>query len=99
MGEVKTKLANLVSAFKNSGARLACLCSSDEVYAREAAGAAQALKAASARVYLAGRPGAHEADYRTAGIEGFIFAGCDALAILQAAHDIIGNGHGPMESA
>ena len=72
-----------------SGAQLACLCSSDAVYAKEALAAAAALKKAGAHVYLAGRPGEHEAEYRAAGIEGFIFAGCDALATLQAAHDMI----------
>ena len=72
-----------------SGAKLACLCSSDPVYAKEAVTTAAALKKAGTRVYLAGRPGEHETEYRAAGIEGFIFAGCDALATLGAAHDMI----------
>ena len=47
----------MIAAFKASGARLACLCSSDEVYAREAADAAKALRPAGAtHIYLAGRP-------------------------------------------
>ena len=47
----------LAAAFKASGAALACLCSSDKVYEREAAATAQALKTAGARhIYLAGRP-------------------------------------------
>ncbi len=41
------------------------------------------------RVYLAGRPGEREQALRAAGIEGFIFAGCDALAALRAAHALI----------
>ncbi len=84
-----TDIAALIAAFRISGAKLACLCSSDEVYAKEAVTAATALKKAGAHIYLAGRPGEREAEYRAAGIEGFIFAGCDALAILGAAHDII----------
>ena len=52
--------------------------------------AAAALKKAGAHVFLAGRPGEAEAQYRAAGIEGFIFAGCDALATLGSAHDMIG---------
>src|SRR5262249_60248351 len=49
----------LVAAFRASGSKLACLCSSDKVYATEAADAAQALSAAGARpLYLAGRGGA-----------------------------------------
>ena len=76
----------MIAAFKASGARLACLCSSDEAYAREGADAAKALTAAGASVILAGRPGELERPLRQAGVEAFIFAGCDALAALQAAH-------------
>jgi methylmalonyl-CoA mutase len=76
----------MVAAFKSSGARLACLCSADEVYAREAADAARALKAAGAgHIYLAGRP-KEQAALRAAGVDTFIFTGCDALAILREAH-------------
>ena len=53
--------AALAAAFKASGAAVACLCSSDKVYAAQAAAAAQALQAAGARhIYLAGRPGEQE---------------------------------------
>ncbi len=83
----------LVAAFKSSAAKLACLCSSDEVYARQAAAAAKALAAAGARhIYLAGRP-REEAWLTDAGIGTFIFDGCDALATLEAAHDILGIGN------
>lgn len=78
---------DLATAFKASGAKLACLCSSDEVYANEAAGAATALKQAGAEtVYLAGRPGDLADTLAQAGVKDFLFAGCDALALLQAAH-------------
>ena len=76
----------MLAAFKASGASLACLCSSDEIYARKGTAAARALKAANAHVYLAGRPGEHEQSLRDAGIEGFIYAGCDVLAILRKIH-------------
>ena len=76
----------LVSAFKASGAEVACLCSSDRVYAAQANAAAKALQDAGARhIYLAGRPGAQEAALRAAGVGDFIFAGGDALASLQEA--------------
>jgi methylmalonyl-CoA mutase len=85
MGEVND-LAALATAFKASGAVLACLCSSDNIYARQAAAAAKALQAADARhIYLAGRPGAQEAALRAAGVNDFVFAGGDALATLQEA--------------
>jgi methylmalonyl-CoA mutase len=79
----------LVAAFRASGAKLACLCSSDEVYAREAVETARALRAAGAAVWLAGRPGALEAALKEAGVCGFVFAGCDALAALRTTHGLI----------
>ena len=80
MGEVK----DLSAAFRTSGADLACLCSSDKVYAGQAVAAAKALQAAGARhIYLAGRPGEQEATLRAAGVNDFVFAGTDALASLQ----------------
>jgi methylmalonyl-CoA mutase len=76
--------ATLAAAFKASGAAVACLCSSDKVYAANASAAATALQAAGARhMYLAGRPGEQEAELRAAGVSDFIFAGGDALAMLQ----------------
>jgi methylmalonyl-CoA mutase len=80
----------LIAAFRSSGAKLACLCSSDEVYAKEAADTARALAAAGCgHLYLAGRPGEAEATLRGAGIATFIFAGCDAVETLMAAHRIL----------
>ena len=82
----------MIAAFKASGAKLACLCSSDAVYAREAADAAKALAQAGAtHIYLAGRPKDADA-LKAAGVGTFIFAGCDALATLKAAHDILDRG-------
>jgi methylmalonyl-CoA mutase len=79
--------AALATAFKTSGTALACLCSSDKVYAEHAAAAAKALQAAGARhIYLAGRPGDQEVLFRTAGVNDFVFAGGDALAALQDAY-------------
>jgi methylmalonyl-CoA mutase len=78
--------AALAAAFKASGAGVACLCSSDKVYAAHAKAATQALQAAGTKhIYLAGRPGEQEAALRAAGVGDFIFAGGDALAMLQDA--------------
>jgi len=78
----------LIGVFKASGARLACLCATDDDCARGAADTARALKAAGAqRIYLVGRPGEREAEWQAAGIDTFIHAGCDALAILQSSLD------------
>jgi methylmalonyl-CoA mutase len=82
-----TDPAALGAAFKASGAQLACLCSSDKIYAGQAAAAAGALQAAGARyIYLAGRPGEQEAALRAAGVNEFVFAGGDALTVLQEAY-------------
>jgi methylmalonyl-CoA mutase len=81
-----SEAAVLASAFKASGASIVCLCSSDRVYSEHAATAAKALHDAGAsHIYLAGRPGEQEAALRLAGVNGFIFAGGDALATLQDA--------------
>ncbi|MGP0094421.1 MAG: methylmalonyl-CoA mutase family protein [Xanthobacteraceae bacterium] len=86
---LKADLAALVAAFKASDAKLACLCASDAVYGREAPAAARALAGAGAvEIYLAGRPAAL-AEPDKAGIARFIHAGCNALAILKATHDIL----------
>jgi methylmalonyl-CoA mutase len=82
--------AALSAAFEASGAVLACICSSDKVYAERAEDAARALQAAGARhIYMAGRAGEQEATLRAAGINEFIFAGGDALAALQQAHRLV----------
>ena len=82
--------AAMVAAFKTSGAKLACLCSSDAIYAEQAAVTAKALTAAGATVHLTGRPGELEAGLLAASVKSFIYVGCDVLSTLQAAHDILG---------
>ena len=81
----------MAAAFKASGARLACLCASDKIYATDAVDAAKALAGAT-RIYLAGRPREIEPALRAAGVETFIFAGCDVLSVLGEAHKILGTG-------
>jgi methylmalonyl-CoA mutase len=81
----------LADAFTASGARAACICSSDALYAEHGEAAATALKSAGARyVVLAGRPGDREKAYRSAGVDAFVYAGCDAIAALTAVYDEIG---------
>lgn len=72
-------------ALKSSGASVAVLCSSDALYAEQAAPVAGALKAAGAtRVFLAGRPGEY------ADVDAHVFAGCDAVAVLTSVLDRLG---------
>lgn len=65
-------------------ADVAVICGSDERYASEAAGITHALKSAGVnKVVLAGRPGALEAELRKAGVDAFVFVGCDAVVTLK----------------
>ena len=82
---------NLMKRFKDSGAKLACLCSSDKVYTSEIVNAAQALAASGAtHIYLAGKPGDHRKAWEAAGIGTFLYQGCDTLGLLQNAYEILG---------
>ncbi len=89
-GDGWTNSADVGAAFAASGAAVACLCSSDAVYGELAEATAGVLKAAGAkRVYLAGRP-KDETALRAAGVDGFIFAGCNAVSALAQLLDEIG---------
>jgi methylmalonyl-CoA mutase len=71
--------ASAAAAFAASGAKIACICSSDDVNAYLAASTAGALKAAGAkRVYLAGK-----GDYP--GVDEYVYLGVDALDVLTRA--------------
>ncbi|MFD8208729.1 methylmalonyl-CoA mutase family protein [Streptomyces sp. NPDC059695] len=71
--------------FEESGAREACLCSSDALYEERAEADAGELRAAGAEhVLLAGRPASY------AGVDTYVFAGCDAVALLSTTLDRMG---------
>ncbi|GGX04400.1 methylmalonyl-CoA mutase family protein [Streptomyces lomondensis] len=71
--------------FAQSGATEAVLCSSDALYEEQAAARAAELKeAGAAHVFLAGRPGEYP------GVDAYVFAGCDAVAVLSATLDRMG---------
>ncbi|MFE5242514.1 MULTISPECIES: methylmalonyl-CoA mutase subunit beta [unclassified Streptomyces] len=73
------------AAFGASGATIACLCSTDALYAEQAEDVAAALRAAGAeQVFLAGRPDAFP------GADVHVFAGCDAVAVLSSVLDRMG---------
>jgi methylmalonyl-CoA mutase len=81
----------IAEVFRKSGARVACLASSDRSYAEQAVPVAVALKAAGAQsIWLAGRPGKRAAEYSGAGIDGYVYTGVDALAVLRAVHNQVG---------
>jgi methylmalonyl-CoA mutase len=73
-----------VEEFAASGTPVACLCSSDKIYADQAVGAVAALREAGARhVWLAGT--AH-----VDGVDGTVFRGCDALEVLRSTLETLG---------
>ncbi len=62
------------------------ICSSDAVYVEQAVEAAQTLKSRGAhRIYLAGRPGALEAELQRAGVTHFLYAGMNIAEALDQA--------------
>jgi len=70
--------------FAGAETSVACLCSSDRIYADEATGAAKALReAGAAQVWLAGK-------VETDGVDGYVHVGCDALAVLSRTLDTLG---------
>jgi methylmalonyl-CoA mutase len=87
---VEAKGDNLAKRFKESGAKLACLCSSDKVYEREAVDVAKALaEAGASRIYLGGKLATNRPTLEKAGVSTFLHQGCDTLEVLAAAYDEI----------
>ncbi len=80
-------LETLAAAFKRSPAPVACLCSSNKVYAAMPGAAAALKKAGGVAVYLAGPASLLEtidpAD--AVAIDRLVHEGCNALAILEEA--------------
>jgi methylmalonyl-CoA mutase len=72
-------------SFEDSGATEVCLCSSDALYEERASEVAGELRATGAgHVLLAGRPAQYP------GVDAYVFAGCDAVAVLSATLDRLG---------
>ena len=83
--DVASAAESLAAAFAASGATVACVCSSDKLYAEQGEAVVAALRAAGARaVLVAGKPQA------LPGADGAVFTGCDAVAVLTSTLDLIG---------
>ena len=65
---------------------MACLCSSDTLYAEQAAAVAAALRRGRRRAGVPRGP----ARASTPGVDAYVFAGCDAVAVLSATLDRMG---------
>ena len=76
-------VAEAAAAFAEADTRLAVICSTDARYPELVPELATALEAGGARtIFVAGKPGAHEAAWREAGVAGFIHMGCDQHQFL-----------------
>ncbi|MDN5920395.1 MAG: methylmalonyl-CoA mutase subunit beta [Pseudonocardia sp.] len=70
---------DVATAFAGAASTVAVLCSTDTIYAERAAEAATALReAGAARILLAGSP-----TEEVPGVDGYLFAGCDALSVID----------------
>jgi methylmalonyl-CoA mutase len=90
-GGLGTPSGDGVSGFADAGTTVACICGTDRDYASSAASLAADLKAAGAtQVWIAGKP-----DLAIDGVDGYVYAGCDAMAALRTVHDRLQghNGH------
>jgi methylmalonyl-CoA mutase len=99
-GGLATPTGDGAGGLAAAGTTVACLCGTDRDYAETAAGLAAELRAAGATsVWLAG-PESLGVD----GVDGYVYAGCDALAVLRTVHEQLGvpddghvGQHGPEE--
>jgi len=85
-GGIATPSGDGASGLADAGTAVACICGTDKDYASSAAGLAQELRAAGATsVWLAGRP-----DPGVDGVDGYVYAGCDALQTLHTVFEQLG---------
>jgi methylmalonyl-CoA mutase len=83
--------AHAAEAFVAAGTPLAIISGPDTLYPEQVPVLAQALKAKGARaVAVAGRPGDHEAAFRAAGVDLFLYAGADLFQLLKTLHTHLG---------
>jgi methylmalonyl-CoA mutase len=85
-GGVATPSGGGASGLADAGTTVACICGTDRDYAESAAALAAELRAAGATaVWLAGKP-----SLAVDGVDGYVYAGCDALDVLQRVHEQLG---------
>ncbi|HBM86210.1 MAG TPA: methylmalonyl-CoA mutase [Opitutae bacterium] len=81
-----------VAALAESGAAITVVCGTDADYAAQFATYASAIKHAlpHTRVVLAGLPGEHEANYRAAGMDDYIFVKSNNYTVNRQALELLG---------
>ncbi|AKJ00694.1 Methylmalonyl-CoA mutase [Archangium gephyra] len=86
-----TDVAQAASLIAASGAQLVVLSGPDAMYPEWVPALTAALKQQSGRIVaVAGRPGEHEAAFRAAGVDLFIYAGGDLFETLSSLHKQLG---------
>lgn len=84
-GDGGTEPDAIATAFKNSNAKIAVICASDDDYESHAEAIAAALKQSGAtHIALAGKP------RNIADVDAYCFAGCAVLRFLQEIHKTLG---------
>lgn len=77
-------IEEVVQAFKESNAPIACICSTDARYQEIVEPLAKALTDAGAqRIVVAGKPGANQDAWTQAGVHTAIYVGCNALQTMR----------------
>ena len=85
-GGVATPPGDGATGLADAGTTVACICGTDRDYAESAAALAAELRAAGATaVWLAGKP-----SLAVEGVDGYVYAGCDALDVLRSVHEQLG---------
>jgi methylmalonyl-CoA mutase len=85
-GGLRTPSGDGAAGLAEAGTTVVCVCGSDRDYAESAADLVAELRAAGATaVWLAGNPG-----LAVDGVDGYVYAGCDALAALRSVHEQLG---------
>ncbi|MGY1703271.1 methylmalonyl-CoA mutase subunit beta [Geodermatophilus sp. SYSU D00697] len=85
-GGLATPSGDGASGLADAGTTVACICGTDRDYGESAAALAAELRAAGAtQVWLAGKP-----SLGVDGVDGYVYAGCDALDVLRTLHEQLG---------
>lgn len=84
-------VAGPLQDFQSSGLAIACICSSDAIYATEAEATARTLSELGAsHVMMAGKPGNIEKLLSAAGVNEFVHAGQNVVSLLEQLQHKIG---------
>jgi methylmalonyl-CoA mutase len=85
-GGLSTPSGDGAGGLADAGTTVACICGTDKDYAASAAELAADLRAAGAtQVWLAGKP-----ELAIDGVDGHVYAGCDAIDVLRTVHEQLG---------